>query len=88
MHDTFDKVVETAKSWGARPGIPGKCVGIAGTVCHMADRLAKSPTPNLTGEKSLKVVGCYLCRQIGEAVCNAAMPNEASCPLGFLAHWE
>jgi hypothetical protein len=86
MQYTFDKVAETAKTWSARPGMPRNCVGIAGTVCSMATRLANSPTPNLTGEKSLKVVGCYLCRQIGASVCNTPNPDEASCPLGFLSN--
>jgi hypothetical protein len=83
MNAAFERVAEIAKGWGARPGMPNKCVGIAGTVCHMAHRLATSSTPDLTGEKSLKVVGCYLCRQIGEAVCSIPKPEDTSCPLGF-----
>lgn len=86
MHDTYDKVAATAKTWSMRPGVPRRCIGIAGTVSHMASRLANRPTPDLTGEKSLKVVGCYLCRQIGAAVCNLPNPDAASCPLGFLSN--
>jgi hypothetical protein len=87
MHGTFDKVAQMAKSWSDRPGMSRDCVGIAGTICHMANRLANSPGPDLTGEKSLKVVGCYLCRQLGESVCNAAKPDQSACPLGFLAKY-
>ena len=88
MQHTFDKVAATARSWSTRPGVPGNCVGIAGTFCHMANRLATRPSPDLTGEKALKVVGCYLCRRVGASVCNIPNSEAAQCPLGFFPNLE
>ncbi len=77
----FDKVAQKVRLWERREGLSPFQVSVAGTAGRMADRLAHAPGPDPAAEKCLKVVGCYLCRRMGEAVCMS--PLEPRCALGF-----
>lgn len=81
MASGYDKVAQRVRLWERRAGLSPFHATVAETACRMADRLAHSPAPDPAAEKSLKVVGCYLCRRMGEAVCMS--PLEPRCALDY-----
>jgi hypothetical protein len=83
MYSNFDQVAETAMAWAARHDLPAPHREIARTVSHMAVRFGNEPVPSMVADKALKVVGCHLCRLMGEAICSAANSTGGICPLGF-----
>ena len=80
----FDKMAQTVRLWERREGLSPFQVTVAETAWRMADRLAHNPERDMAAEKCLKVIGCYLCRRMGEAVCMS--PLEPRCALDYPTH--
>ena len=83
MYSNFDLVAETAMAWASRHDLPAPHREIARTVSHMAVRFGNEAVPSMVADKALKVVGCHLCRLMGEAICGGANAAGGNCPLGF-----
>ena len=83
MYSNFYLVAETATAWASRHDLPAPHREIARTVSHMAVRFGNEAVPSMVADKALKVVGCHLCRLMGEAICSAGNSVGGICPLGF-----
>ncbi len=83
MSECLEKTIAAAQTWRTRSDLPADCVAQAETLLRMAIRLVGEDQTDMVAEKSLKMIGCHLCRRIGEARCKTAEGGPFHCPLGF-----
>lgn len=84
MNYRFDLIVQTAGEWAERPDLPAAHRSTAKTLHLLARHFGDNATPNLVVNKSLKVLGCHLCRMTDNATCTSLEPARKDCPLGFV----
>ena len=84
MKHRFDLIARTAGAWSERSDLSPAHREAANTLCLMAHRFEHGPAPDLVADKSLKVLGCHLCRLAGNPDCHASASQQENCTLGFV----
>jgi hypothetical protein len=83
MDHRFDLIARAAGEWSERPDLQSSHRDAAKTLHLMAHRFGSHSAPSLVAEKSLKVLGCHLCRLTGNTSCNSPASDRENCTLGF-----
>jgi hypothetical protein len=69
-----------ALTWQRRDGLSESDRGLAREVRELAHLLSHRPFPHQEDLKSLHILGCHLCRRVGDVKCEEQQYN---CALGF-----
>lgn len=80
MSKTFHRVAEITLHWQRRVDLSESDRGFAREIGELASYLSRRPFPHEDDVKSLHILGCRLCRRVGDDACGERQSN---CKLGF-----
>lgn len=86
MDCSFDQAARVAREWAARPAVSDSNRTLCLIVSGMAEALKDASHVAGEDEDSFVLLGCELCRRMGEAeclCCSGVRPEH--CPLGLAA---
>ncbi len=86
MERSFDKAARVTRDWAARPAVSDSNRSLCLIVLGMAEALMDASHVAGEDEDSFVLLGCELCRRMGEAEClRCSGVRPEHCPLGLAA---
>lgn len=77
-------VAATARRWASRDDVPEPLQHLASILLDLAEHAGGTACPAAETLDAIRVIGCHLCKRLGQAGCGS--PRLAgACPLGWLS---